>query len=481
MFTNQGKRLNCLLWLLCAALLVTNSHAQVDDSTKQLAHDIFKQLIEINTTDSVGNVTTAAEAVAQRFRAAGFPDRDIQVLGPNERKKNLVVRFHGSGRHRPVLLMGHLDVVEARREDWITDPFQFVEKDGYFYGRGTQDMKDGDAIAVATLIKFKKEGFVPDRDIILALTADEEGGKSNGVNWLLKNHRDLVDAEFVLNPDELTVWTETVKATVVEVEAAEKTYSDYQLVVTDAGGHSSLPTPHNAIYQLAEGLVHLQQYKFPVELNEITRAYYERMANTETGQRSADMRAILRNPPDPAAAARLSQDVNDNAMLRTTCVATRVNAGHANNALPQHAEAIVNCRLLPGHTKQEIREKLVQILADPAIAVHYMNDAREASDTVPGNPVFAPQSLRPDVLDAVEKVAKVMWPGTPVIPTMARGASDGIYTSAAGMPTYEVAGVEVDRNDDREHGRDERVGVESFYRGLDFYYRFLKTLTAGQN
>jgi len=472
--------LNCLLLLLCAALLVTNSHAQVDDSTKQLAHDIFKQLIEINTTDSSGNVTTAAEAVAQRFRAAGLPDRDIQVLGPNERKKNLVVRFHGSGKLTPVLLIGHLDVVEARREDWTTDPFQFVEKDGYFYGRGTQDMKDDDAIMVATLIKMRQEGFVPDRDIILALTADEEGGHFNGVNWLLQNHRDLIDAEFVLNPDELTVWTEHGKAMVVEVEAAEKTYSDYQLVVTDAGGHSSLPPPRNAIYELANGLARLQQYKFPVELNDVTRAYYERMAKVETGQRSADMKALLRNPPDQVAAARLSEDVNDNAMLHTTCVATRVNAGHANNALPQHAEAIVNCRLLPGQTKQGVRDTLVRILADPAIDVHYVSDSSQISDTVPTNPVFAPQPLRRDVLSTLEKIASEMWPGTPVIPTMARGASDGTYTSAAGMPTYQVAGVAVDRNDDREHGRDERVGVESFYRGLDFNYRFLKALTAGK-
>ena len=243
-----------LLLMLCVALLAPGCDAQIDQATRQLALDMFKQLVEINTTDSVGNVTTAAEAMAQRFRDAGFPEKDIQVLGPNERKKNLVMRLHGSGKHKPVLLIGHLDVVEARREDWTTDPFQFVEKDGFFYGRGTQDMKDGAAIMVATLIKMKQEGFVPDRDIILALTADEEGGQSNGVNWLLKNHRDLIDAEFVLNPDELTLWTEHGKAVVVEVEAAEKTYSDYQLVVTDAGGHSSLPPPHNAIYQLASGL-----------------------------------------------------------------------------------------------------------------------------------------------------------------------------------------------------------------------------------
>jgi acetylornithine deacetylase/succinyl-diaminopimelate desuccinylase-like protein len=469
-----------LLLTLCAALLAPSCNAQIDQATKQLALDMFKQLVEINTTDSVGNVTTASEAMARRFRDAGFPESDIHLLGPNERKKNLVVRLHGSGKHKPVLLIGHLDVVEARREDWTTAPFQFVEKDGFFYGRGTQDMKDGAAIMVATLIKMKQEGFVPDRDIIAALTADEEGGKSNGVNWLLKNHRDLIDAEFVLNPDELTVWTEQGKAVVVEVEAAEKTYSDYQLVVTDAGGHSSMPTRHNAIYKLADGLARLQKYQFPAELNDITRAYYERMSKVETGQRAADMKAILRNPPDPAAAARLSQDVNDNAMLHTTCVATRVNGGHANNALPQRAEAIVNCRLLPGHSKQETRDTLVRVLDDPAIAVHYVNDASEIMDTVPGNPVFAPQSLRQDVLSAVENVAGEMWPGTPVIPTMARGASDGTYTSAAGMPTYEVAGVAIDRNDDREHGRDERVGVESFYRGLDFYYHFLKILTASK-
>jgi acetylornithine deacetylase/succinyl-diaminopimelate desuccinylase-like protein len=464
--------------MLCAALLAPSCNAQIDQSTKQLALDMFKQLVEINTTDSVGNVTTASEAMAQRFRDAGFPESDIHILGPNDRKKNLVVRLHGSGKHKPVLLMGHLDVVEARREDWTTDPFQFIEKDGFFYGRGTQDMKENDAIMVATMIKMKREGFVPDREIILALTADEEGGKSNGVNWLVKNHRDLIDAEFVLNPDDLTIWTEQGKAVVVEIEAAEKTYSDYQLLVTNAGGHSSLPTPDSAIYELARALVRLQQYRFPVELNEVTRAYYERMAKVETGQHATDMKAILRDPPDQAAATRLSQDVNDNAMLRTTCVATRVNAGHANNALPQRAEAIVNCRLLPGHSKQEIRDALVHVLDDPAIAVHYVGDTYEISDVPPTNPIFAPQALRQDVLAAVESVAGEMWPGTPVIPTMARGASDGTYTSAAGMPTYEVAGVAVDRNDDREHGRDERVGVDSFYRGLEFNYRFLKILTA---
>jgi acetylornithine deacetylase/succinyl-diaminopimelate desuccinylase-like protein len=416
--------------------------------------------------------------MAQRFRDGGFPHADIQVIGPNDRKKNLVVRLHGSGAHKPLLLIGHLDVVEARREDWTTDPFQFVEKDGYFYGRGTQDMKDGDAILVTTLLRLKKEGYVPDRDIILALTADEEGGKFNGPDWLIKNHRDLIDAEFVVNADDITLWTKQNKPYLMEVVASEKIYSDYELVATDPGGHSSLPKPDNPIYGLSRALVRLQQYKFPMQLNDITREYYGRVAQTEHGQRAADMKAVLRNPSDAAAVSRLSQDVNDNAMLHTTCVATRVNAGHANNALPQRAEAIVNCRILPGHTKQEIRENLVRVLSDPAIAVHYVSDSLTVSDTPPSTPVFTAQPLRPDVVKTVETITSEMWPGTPVIPTMSQGATDGIYTTAAGMPTYVVAGVAVDWNDDREHGKDERVGVESFYRGVDFYYRFLKTLTS---
>ena len=470
--------MNRVLLASLLLLLAPLAKAQLDASTRQLARDIFKQLIEINTTDSAGNVTAASEAMAQRFRDAGFPERDIFIGGPNDKKKNLVVRLHGSGKHKPVLLIGHLDVVEALRQDWTTDPFQFVEKDGFFYGRGAQDMKDEDAIMVATLIKLKQEGFTPDRDIILALTADEEGGASNGVDWLLKNRRDLIDAEFVINTDDLTVWTVQGKAQTIEVVASEKIYSDYQLVVTDSGGHSSLPKPDNPIYQLSRALLRLQQFKFPVELSEVTRGYYQRMSKIETSQRAADMKAILKTRPDPKAAARLSQIVDDNATLHTTCVATRVEAGDANNALPQRAEAVVNCRILPGHTKQEIRDTLVRVLADPAITVNYLNSASIPSETVPPGPVFRLFPLRPEVLATVRKVANAMWPGAPIIPTMARGASDGVYTSAAGMPTYVVAGVPVDRNDDREHGRDERVAVNSFDQGLDFFYQFLKMLTA---
>jgi acetylornithine deacetylase/succinyl-diaminopimelate desuccinylase-like protein len=458
-------------------LLTTASTAQLDEPTRQLAHDIFKQLIEINTTDSVGNVTAASEAMAQRLRDAGFPESDLHVVGPNDRKKNLVARLHGSGKHKPVLLIGHLDVVEARREDWTTDPFQFVEKDGYFYGRGTQDMKDGDAIMVTTLIRFKKEGYVPDRDIILALTADEEGGKFNGPDWLIKNRRDLIDAEFVLNHDGSSVRTEQGKPVAFRMSATEKLYADYQLTVTNPGGHSSLPRPDNAIYHLAEGLTRLANYQFPFELNNVTRAYYERMATVETGQRAADMKAILKNPPDMDAVARLSQDPIDNSTLHTTCVATRLSGGHANNALPQTAQANVNCRIAPGHPPEEIRQTLVKVLADPKIVVRYVANDGTVMDRAEERATYPPPPLRPDVMQPLDRVVAAMWPGIPVIPTMSTGASDGIYTNAAGMPTYGVSGAAVDRDDIRAHGKDERIRVESFFNGVDFFYRYLKAVT----
>jgi len=468
--------------IVCTAIAVlvvpACALAQVDPATRQLSHDIFKELIEINTTDSVGNVTTAAEAMAKRFRDAGFPAEDIQILGPNDRKKNMVVRLHGTGKHKPVLLIGHLDVVEAHREDWTTDPFQFIERDGFYYGRGTQDMKDGDAILVTTLIRMKKEGYHPDRDIILALTADEEGGASNGVDWLLKNHRDLVEAEFVLNPDGGGIITDNGKLVMMEVDATEKLYADFQLGVTNPGGHSSIPTPDNAIYHLADGLVRLEHYEFPVDLNNVTRAYYERMSQIETGQRAADMKALLKTPPDAAAVERLSKDAIDHSTMRTTCVATRLEAGHANNALPQMARANVNCRIAPGHSSEDIRLKLLEILADPKITVRYVGAIGGVTDHGLNLQSYAPPPLRPDVFQPLERIVKEMWPGTPVIPSMATGASDGVYTNASGMPTYGITGTAIDRHDVRAHGQDERLGVESFYAGVDFYYRFLKAVTS---
>lgn len=471
------RKLLCLLPLL---LLSLASHAQIDDATKQLSRDIFKQLVEINTTDSVGNVTTAAQAMAQRLLDAGFPQSDVQVLGPNDRKKNMVARLRGTGKHKPVLLIGHLDVVEARREDWTTDPFQFVEQEGYFYGRGTQDMKDGDAIMTTTLIRMKKEGYQPDRDIILALTADEEGGKSNGVDWLLKNHRDLIDAEFVLNHDGGGVLMDHGKPLMMEVDATEKLYADYQLTVTNPGGHSSIPTPDNAIYHLSDALGRLEHYQFPFELNNVTRAYYEKKAKAETGQRAADMLAILKAPPDMEAVARLSKDPIDNSTMHTTCVATRLAAGHANNALPQTAQANVNCRILPGHSSEEIRQELIKVFADPKVEVRYVGAIGQVMDHALNKVSYAPPPLRQDVFGPIEKITAEMWPGIPVIPSMSTGASDGVYTNGAGLPTYGVSGEALNRDDIRAHGKDERIPVESFYRAVDFYYRFLKAVTSGK-
>ena len=451
--------------------------AALDDATRQLSRDIFRELIEINTTDSVGSTTRAAEAMAKRLKDAGFPAADIQVLGPNERKGNMVARLRGAGNKKPVLIIGHLDVVEARREDWTTDPFQFVEKDGYFYGRGTQDMKVDDAILVTTFIRFCREGYRPDRDLILALTADEEGGKSNGVDWLLKNHRELVDAAFVLNSDSGGVTTLNGKAVNVDVEASEKQYADFELTVRNPGGHSSLPTPDNAIYHLTDALSRLERSPFPVELNAVTRTYFERRAPLETAQVKADMNAILRVPPDAEAVARLSQDPRYNSMLRTTCVATRLSGGHANNALPQTAKANGNCRILPGHSPAETERALVRVFDDPKVVVRYIGAIGEA-DQAPDSKGFPVALPTPELLRPLERVAAEMWPGAPVIPEMETGASDSIYTMAAGIPSYGVNGVGIDQNDIRAHGKDERVRVAAYFEGVDFCYRFLKALTA---
>jgi acetylornithine deacetylase/succinyl-diaminopimelate desuccinylase-like protein len=461
--------------LLCASVASAQASGE---SPNALSRSIFQELIEINTTDSVGNVTTAAEAMAKRLRAAGFADSDLAILGPNVRKKNLVVRLRGTGQHKPVLLIGHLDVVEARRADWTTDPFKFVEKDGYFYGRGTQDMKDGDAIMVTSLIRMKKEGFRPNRDIILALTADEEGGTANGVDWLLQHQRALIDAEFVLNHDGSSIVSEHGKPLYYELDGTEKVYGDYQLMTTNPGGHSSLPVPDNAIYALAAGLSRLEKYEFPFELNTVTRGYYQQMTTIESGQRSADMRAILRATPDPAAIARLSKDPNDHSIMHTTCVATRLEGGHANNALPQRAAAVVNCRILPGHSPEEVRQDLIRVLADQRIVVRYIDDNGQVQDKASDRKGFPPPPLSPEIMKPLESLVASNWPGLKVVPNMSAGASDGVFTSAAGLPTYTVTGIDIDKDNQRAHGRDERLGVESFYKGNEFFYQYLKAVTS---
>jgi acetylornithine deacetylase/succinyl-diaminopimelate desuccinylase-like protein len=448
-----------------------------DAVTRKNAHDIFKQLIEINTTDSVGSTTVAAQAMAQRLLDAGFPQADVVVLGPNERKGNMVARYRGSARStlKPILIIGHLDVVEAQRQDWTTDPFKFIEKDGYYYGRGTQDMKDSDAIAVADFIRMKKEGFIPDRDIILALTADEEGGKSNGVEWLLANHRELIDAEYALNPDAGEV--RTAKPATVQFEATEKLYADFQVFAASPGGHSSLPSPDNAIYHVANALVALQKSPFPFEMNPVTREFFTQMAPLESGQTAADMRAILNTPPDLKAIERLSQDTGWNSIMRTTCVATMLSGGHAANALPGHAEANINCRIFPGSSQEDIRLKLVKLFNDPKLTVRWRNDDGELFDHGSDRKAMVPPPLRDDVMNSLRGVAARLWPGAAVIPIMEAGASDSIHTMNAGIPSYGICGVAIERDDDRAHGRDERVKIGAYYTGVEFYYEFLKALT----
>ncbi len=450
-----------LVFALCLATAVV---AQTAD--QQLARDIFKQLIDINTTDSVGDNTKAAEAMAARFRAGGFPDADIHVLGPAPRKGNVVVRIHGTGAGRPILFIGHLDVVEAKRSDWSFDPFQFREMDGYFYGRGTQDMKGDDAVLVTTFLRLKREGFRPPRDLILALTSDEEGGNSNGVNWLLQNHRDLVDAEFCINSDAGGGDIKNGRHVFMGLQAAEKVFLSFKLEVTNSGGHSSLPTKDNAIYHLAEGLSRLAQFDFPVHLFDVTRAYFERRAQFVDGQTASDMKNVVGKPGDAAVVSRLSASPLYNALLRTTCVATMLSGGHAENALPQTATAVVNCRVLPVDKPAEVEATLKRVLADPKINMTVMTPAKTSE--------FAP--LNPQVVAAVTAATAKHWPGLPVIPLMETGATDGVYTRVAGIPTYGVSGMFNDEDDIRAHGRDERILVKSFYDGVDFMYDFVRHL-----
>ncbi len=471
------------LTLLVASPAGAAAGSGLDAADRALARDIFRELIEIDTTDEHGATTPAAEAMARRLRAAGFPSADVVVIGPNPRKGNLVARYRGrSGSTlKPLLLLGHLDVVEARREDWSTDPFKFLEKDGYFYGRGTQDMKGDDAVLVVDLIRLKREGFVPDRDIVLALTADEEGGQSNGISWLLEHQRDLVEAEFALNPDSGGVVLDHGKPLTMNFEATEKLYADYQVVATNPGGHSSLPRPDNAIYALTHALDRLEASPFPVELNPVTRAYLERMADIETGATAADIRGVLATPPDPQAEARLARSVPYNSILRTTCVATMLSGGHAPNALPQRAEANVNCRILPGHSQEEVRLDLTRIFADPALTVRYRSDAGELFDHGSDKKAMSPPPPRADVMAALRRASDRLWPGIPLLPIMEAGASDSIYTMMAGIPSYGISGMAIDRDDKRMHGRDERVPVASFDHAVQFYHDLLEFLTSSRH
>ncbi|MBN8734539.1 MAG: M20/M25/M40 family metallo-hydrolase [Acidobacteria bacterium] len=429
--------------LTLLALLTATLSAQTPDH--QLARDILRELIETNTTPSAGDCTAAAQLVAKRLRAAGFPEADVQVVVPAPKQGNLIARLRGRGTARPIVFLAHLDVVEARRDDWSVDPFRLLERDGYFYGRGTQDIKGDAALLVANFIRLKREGFTPDRDLILALTAGEEGGaEPNGVDWLLKNRRDLIDAEFCVNVDAGGPQARDGRLASYTMQAAEKTFLSLSMTARNPGGHSSQPRADNAIYDLAEALLKLRAHQFPVMLNDVTRAWFSATGETQD-----------------------AADPYRNALLRTTCVATMLDAGHASNALPQKAQATVNCRVLPGHTQAEVEAALRQAAG---------NKVEWAVQWPMANSPASP--LPPSLVQRVESIVAAQWPGLRVVPTMETGATDGALMRRAGIPTYGLALIAVDLEDNRMHGKDERIRIRYFNEGLDFGYRLIRAVAA---
>jgi acetylornithine deacetylase/succinyl-diaminopimelate desuccinylase-like protein len=439
------------------------------EADKILAREIFKELVEINTTHAHGS-TDAANAIQRRLLAAGFSAGDVRFIAPADHptKGSLVVRYPGKPGRRAVLFLGHLDVVDAKPEDWSVDPFKLSEKDGWFYGRGAIDMKNGDAALVDALIRLKRQGFTPERDMIVAFTADEEaGGDANGPAFLLKDHRDLIDAEFAINLDGGQGNYKQTKPFYYEFGTSEKTYVTYTLETTSAGGHGSLPGPDNAIYRLADGLGRLEAYRFPVMLTATTRTSFQQMAGLDAGPGSADMRAVAGTPTDLAAAQRLSENVRLNAQLRTTCVATLISGGHAENALPQRARATVQCRMMPGDSAANVQSALNSVFKDAKISV-----------TMDAPPIESPESPPTEkITRKISALVHSMWPGVPIIPTMSTGYSDDRQVRNAGIPSYDVAGVWMDVDENRAHGRDERIGIREFDESVEFTYRLLKSMS----
>ncbi len=456
------------LCLPCLAAISLAAQSTLTADERE-ARQIFRELVEINSSYKGGSTTPAAHAIARRFLAAGFPATNVRLLGPaGDKDSSVVVRMDGTSKTlKPILLIAHLDVVEALRSDWSLEPYKLTEKDGFFYGRGTSDIKDGAASLAEALLRLKRNHVVPERTLILALTAGEEGGGGyNGMDWLRKNHRDLLDAAFALNVDSGDPVIKDGKRLLRSVQTSEKLYQSFALEVTNKGGHSSLPTADNAIVELSDAVGRVSRFRFPVHLTETTRAFFERLADTQSGQAATDMRTIARDPHDSASAAHLSMSPIFNAQLRTTCVPTMIEGGHAPNALPQRARAIVNCRIMPGETSPEIQSTLVRVIADSTVHVTPMN----GGSAIPARP----SPLMPEVMVPVEKVTKRLWPGVPVIPEMETGATDGAYLRAAGIPTYGVSGVFLDIDDIRAHGRDERIMVQPFYDGVEYIYQLVR-------
>lgn len=465
-----GRTVIAITLLTLHAMAATAAAAELE-AHQRLLREIYEELVEIDTSPTTGDTHRAADAMAARLRASGFPSDDVHVLVPAPRRGNLVAHFHGTGEHRPILLLAHLDVVEARRDDWSMDPFTLIEQDGYFYGRGTSDIKSMAAIFIANLIRYRKEGYRPARDIIVALETDEETDARLGIRWLLAHHRDLIDAELAINEGGGGAYRGD-RYLYNSLEASQKVYYSYDLEVRNRGGHSSLPVKDNAITRLAAGLVRLGAFDFPVRIDEVNRLYFERMASLEREPLASDMRAVAVGSRDPAVVARLAAaNPYYNARLRTTCVATMLEGGHAENALPQLARARVNCRVLPGETEAEVRHTLLRVLADEAIAI----SPAPGAEFMPSPP--AP--LTPEILGAVEGVTAELWPGVPVLPVMGTGATDSLYLRNAGIAAYGTSGIFMDIDDPRAHGRDERLPVRSLYEGQEYLYRLVKRLAGG--
>jgi acetylornithine deacetylase/succinyl-diaminopimelate desuccinylase-like protein len=458
--------------MVAAAALATNATAQAPRAAvtphERLARKIYEELVEINTVDGVGSTTRAARAMAKRFIDAGFPAADVKVLIPakDSSKGNLVVRYRGksASKSKPILLLAHLDVVAALRSDWPRDPFTLFEENGFFYGRGTADDKAMASIFVANLLKYKADGWRPDRDLILALTADEEGGNANGVEFLIANHKDLIDAAYAINEGGggvLAGQGADARPLLNSIQAAEKVPENFTLTVRNSGGHSSVPRPDNAIYSLANGLARLARFTFPVALNPVSRSFFEQTAKVERPEFAAAMRAIVANPLDSAAAAKLSTEPRFASIMRTTCVATKLAGGHAENALPQTAVANVNCRIVPTSSAAETEATLKRVLADTSIVITFADSVRERFPT-------SSDAVIPELLTAVTDLTKQMFGAIPVIPVMSTGATDGRFLRAAGIPTYGVSGIFSLPGETNAHGRDEKLRTKSYYDGLAF-------------
>jgi acetylornithine deacetylase/succinyl-diaminopimelate desuccinylase-like protein len=462
-----------MLRALTASLLATSvaiaAAPQTPRSDYGRFRELFKEMVEINTSLS-GSCTTLAERIASHLKGAGYSDSNIHLFSAPDHPKEggIVAVLPGANpRLKAILLLGHLDVVEARRADWTRDPYQFIEEKGFFYGRGTADMKSQVAAWVDTMMRLKEEKFANQRTIRMALTCGEETSTAfNGAKWLAEKERDLIDAEFALNEGGGGDNDDAGKPLLMEVQSAEKFPQNYTVAVTNPGGHSSRPVKKNAIYQLAAALTKISQHRFPFESNDITRTFFGKMAPQKGGEIGRAMAAFAINPKDMKAAARIAEDPDFNGLVHTTCVATLLSAGHANNALPQRAEANINCRIFPGTTPEQVRDTLVGLVADPDVTVALTDHRSE----VPKGPL----PLTPKVFGPVEKLTAQYWPGVPVVPTMSAGATDGAFLTPVGIPTYGVSGIFFDTDGNGAHGLNERVRVDSVYKGRDFLYDIVK-------